>query len=545
MSKKTQPTAKLQSQVASLKKQLASSQKKKSSAPRGVPASYAQTLAGSRPSFSGGKDFITVSHRELIGVLEPENAEWSIVLSAKLNPGNAELFPWLSKIAYNWESFNFRSLRFHYRTRSSTQKDGVVQLFADYDIADYTEDINPDYLDEGAASSFQGFVETPPFLSCTFTCDKKALQQGKGMKYIVPPGGVPMSADPSNYYVGAFFAATSGNITSLGSVWVEYTVDLYTPSVIPAISALAEPNYVNAGSTQHSCTSPAGVFKDWFCVEATEDKDTLYRSNVVVESSDGTHADTLVLNEPGWYQIDWYGNTNGATVWSSAFDSNGFSVTQEGTNMDITETEDAWWDLMDPGLYSGGYYTMTKSFNFLLETIDELLPATMKMIFGPNTILANTADLPPASTMIMNFLDYTLSYLGPGLLAEKKKRPKNLRTLGRVPQKINKTIRFEKTVGKPGFTPVVEEVKEGKMTKTIPPRSEGPHWRGAKQDAHVILHEAAKAAEGLKEINALRRRLKELEIDPVEKDKVREKEKEEESEDDGFTKVHAGSKRKL
>lgn len=575
MSKKNQPSAKLQSQVANLRKQLAASQRKQRSAPsastRTIPASYARTMAGSRPSFSGGRDFMSITHRELVGILDPVTTDWGVQISAKLNPGNSALFPWLSTQAYNWESYSFSSLRFYYSSRSSTQKDGVVQMFADYDVADYEHDINPDIVDESDASNFLGFIETAPYLSASFRCDQKSLMQGKNMRYVVPPQGVPALADPANYYVGAFFVATSGNATSLGSVWVEYTVKLFTPCVTPIASLTEPPNYLSASSTHHLCTNDeTGHFNDWFCIEATVDDDVLYRSNVTVEAS-GANAggmDTLIITQPGWYSLDWAGEANGQVHFDTG-DDIPFTITTVENDMSVTTVENAYGEGFKNAAnlsHATWYEYLTRGLNFLVEfneVVDTVTPY-VKMVFGPTTMGFGADD--PAELVQWDFLEYSLAFLGAaGVLGSQKKRnrSRDLKPRRLIDSKtpVQRSLTIERTVKKKEDK---RETKDGKNGKNpIAERKfsdlprQAPNWRpGLPRDAHVraflekkgrsISPKRPKTAE-VSSASSLRERISEIEVQERERERD-ELDKQGYVEVEAPVKIHmtgSGTKRKL
>lgn len=177
------------------------------------------------PTFGGGVNRITVSHRELIGRIVGSE-DWQMATRLSLNPGNSATFPWLAGMAWSWESYNWKSVRFSFEPRCGSTQVGAIQMFADYDIAD----VPP--ATESAASSYEGFMEAAPWVRSASSLNVTAMRQGKGMKYVEPPTGIPDSADPTNYSAGSFFLYTvgTGNAVSLGSLWVEYTVDLMVPT---------------------------------------------------------------------------------------------------------------------------------------------------------------------------------------------------------------------------------------------------------------------------------------------------------------------------
>lgn len=192
---------------------------------RQAPTSIGVSVGRSQPSFSGGINRVTVTHRELIGRIDADGTAWQQLARLSLNPGDPTTFPWLAGLAWSWESFTWRRLAFRYEPRCSTTQVGAVQMFTDYDFAD-----NPP-ASEQIASSYDGFLETAPWTRASTTLNNVGLRQGKAMKFVTPSTGIPSSADPTNYSCGTFFfyAAGTGAVT-LGSLWVEYTVELVLPT---------------------------------------------------------------------------------------------------------------------------------------------------------------------------------------------------------------------------------------------------------------------------------------------------------------------------
>lgn len=229
MSKKEK---KLQKEVNTLKAQvgqLKGSKKKKTKATAGVlsaPVATAKIGRVTNPRFSGGENFIVVHKREFIGeVKKTDSTSWKIESSGLINPGNSALFPWLSTMTSNWESFDVESLSFSYVSRAPTSTAGAVQMWIDYDSADTAPTTEVD------ASANQRFVEAPIWCpNLTFVADLKSLRQGKNHHYISVETDVPASADPTNYFVGTFYLAMVGNAVGTGgALYVDYSIKLMIP----------------------------------------------------------------------------------------------------------------------------------------------------------------------------------------------------------------------------------------------------------------------------------------------------------------------------
>lgn len=192
---------------------------------RSIPVTTVSLSTNNRPRFSGGVDHITVSHREMVGTYGSTGTAWANMESLDLNPGNVDTFPWLAPIAWSWESYSFRSLKFRWTPLCGYAQVGAVEMFVDPDNSDSAP------ASEAIASSFSGFLISSASEKFVFSCNVAALAQSKKMKYVTPATGIPSSADPTNYNCGTFYIYSVGTGTvTLGTLWIEYTVDLYFPT---------------------------------------------------------------------------------------------------------------------------------------------------------------------------------------------------------------------------------------------------------------------------------------------------------------------------
>nr|WRQ65084.1 structural protein [Tolivirales sp. gcode 6] len=105
-----------------------------SQAPKGAAMGYTNTYKA--PSMVSEGTSIVVRHRELITELtasvsfEPG--------SSRINPGDSDVFPWLSGIAQRYEKYKFRKLKFTIVPQVPTTQAGSLGLYFDYDPTDQT-----------------------------------------------------------------------------------------------------------------------------------------------------------------------------------------------------------------------------------------------------------------------------------------------------------------------------------------------------------------------------------------------------------------------
>lgn len=154
-----------------------------------------------------------------------------------IQPGNAVLFPWLSGIAYLYESYTFEKLSFHFKTEKSASTNGTILMAVDYDVTDLAP------INKQQIMTYSGAVRTQPWANTTLSCPVSDLQKIK-TRY-VNTGIVLPNTDPKLYDVGKLFSCTQGcaDTSPLGELYVEYVISLRTPQYDPAVFASIGSNY--------------------------------------------------------------------------------------------------------------------------------------------------------------------------------------------------------------------------------------------------------------------------------------------------------------
>lgn len=167
----------------------------------------------------GPRGSYCVKHSELIGTLI--GSEDFTTTSYPINPGLSALFPWLSSIATNYESYRFKHLSLRYAAATGSQQAGTVYLGCEFD----SHDAPP--TDEGQLASYQDTVTTIPWRNVSYRCDAQNLNKRK--TYLVR-NGIP-AGDIDLYDTGFFIVGTTDNTATpkLGKLWVDYEVELMTP----------------------------------------------------------------------------------------------------------------------------------------------------------------------------------------------------------------------------------------------------------------------------------------------------------------------------
>ena len=187
-------------------------------------------------SYELHEDSIVVRHTEAVtDVLQSLASNGGFSLNMyNLNPGlplnEGGTFPLLSGIAGNFQKYRWRKAKFFYKTQSGTDTRGLVMISFSYE-----NDASPP-SSSIILRSMSGTVQGPPRAqSLVSNLDCKSFHSGEPYA-LVRVSDIP---DLDEYDNGFLIVATQGCTPSdtepLGSLWVEYEVELCKPRALDDI----------------------------------------------------------------------------------------------------------------------------------------------------------------------------------------------------------------------------------------------------------------------------------------------------------------------
>lgn len=163
---------------------------------------------------------LIVRHREYVGSIVSAGGDDERRVYM-INPGHPATFPWLSRIAQCFETYNFRSLGFSYYNSVGTDTDGIVSFHPDYDAEDDNTTLTLAQL-----YSFKDSIRMPVWDSHRMPCSSEGLNKRKRY-YVAENSSGARSAD-----VGTIIVSTStSHVGKIGDLWVDYTVEFQTPQL--------------------------------------------------------------------------------------------------------------------------------------------------------------------------------------------------------------------------------------------------------------------------------------------------------------------------
>lgn len=215
---------------------------------RGINNPVFRKKSGVRIS-SGKLGSILVRNREYVCDVASTTTVFEINDQFILNPGNVRTFPWLHRIAQNFETYKFNRLRFVYEPACSTATNGAVCMAVDYDCSDVAP------ISWGDMTNYNGSTHGSPFVPHRMSCYRNDMYKKIPWKHVsnsTAIGKVDRTDHFGIFYLGNDLAALAQN---LGKVYVEYSVELVTPQKNAPIYGAAIWGNLTAGGLHDS---PAG-----------------------------------------------------------------------------------------------------------------------------------------------------------------------------------------------------------------------------------------------------------------------------------------------
>jgi len=200
-----------------------------------IPRSKSYNMKPNKPKFSQRKDGISVKHIEFLtqvkspvtGNSNTDLCQFQLMFAAHVNPGNKNLFPWLSLMSFNYESYRFSKLRFIYKPVCNTDTTGTISIAMDYDPDDKL------YSNKIQMMSAKSAVSGQPWSIVIHNPNPKDFNKEKTYyishrDYNMTPSNSLKLLDCGTIQLGVDSA--KGN-QLLGELYVEYTVDFITPEL--------------------------------------------------------------------------------------------------------------------------------------------------------------------------------------------------------------------------------------------------------------------------------------------------------------------------
>lgn len=244
-----------------------------------------------------------------------------------INPGQAGMFPWLSRQAELYERYKFTQLEFYYKTTTNqfvATSVGKVVYNVDFDAAD------PPPVSKQQAMDSEPAVSCAPYENMQLTVSPSDLNSVTGWRYI-RPGGLPGGSDIKTYDVGNLNVVTdsNGGTAAIGELHVRYS-GLFKDRVL-----------------ESQTSSPNNNSISWFQSSGPQTYATTVAETALLETATANGLSIVntagsLVPPPGNYTVDFHAHTTDGTA--EAFTSelvlqkNGVSVFQAAGNRCVLAT---------------------------------------------------------------------------------------------------------------------------------------------------------------------------------------------------------------
>lgn len=210
------------------------------SVPRNIPLAVVSSIRTNQPKIMNYKNKVIVVHREMFHTICGAATEDPVVHT--INPGDADMFPWLSSIAPSYETYHFNKLLIEYQPSCSATTAGSIAMAIDYDISDAAPTSIASLL------SMDGAV-----LGSLYSQHRISLKSGASdfvKKRFVTSGSINTVSSLMNTDrtaarttdLGHFYMSTDNTTvaTKFGYVFVSYEVEFNTPQQPEIVSGVVD-----------------------------------------------------------------------------------------------------------------------------------------------------------------------------------------------------------------------------------------------------------------------------------------------------------------
>lgn len=276
---------------------------------------------------SSGRGPTVISHREMISGSIAGSTAFAIQSTLNINPGLAKSFPWLSTQASQYEEYRFTKLRYEYVPIAPTSTQGDILLVPDYDAS------NPPPTTEVQAIDHRDAVIDSVWKPVVLSLNPKDMYALGPRKYVRTAN---MYGDVKTFDSGIFYLCSNNETgtSTVGKLFVEYTVELFTPLNGPADGTVALSQSAFSLSANQSFTTATPAILAF---------DTTVVNGLNVVNTGGS-----LVPPAGFYRVDY--------AVTGADSSNGivvFDITIEKNNAGLLSPNQGELTTLVPGSGSG------------------------------------------------------------------------------------------------------------------------------------------------------------------------------------------------
>jgi hypothetical protein len=212
--------------------------------------------SGSIPAMHSSGQSVVVRHKEFVMTVR-SSIQYAVQRSLPINPGRAEVFPWLSRLANCYQQYRIKGMVFHYVPTSgnavtgSAPALGCVMLQTSYRSNDAPPSSKVELLNEYWSTETVPSDAACHPIECNPSENPFNVQYVRSDDRILPPGDSPLLYD-----LGMTHVATEGQLAdgvALGDLWVTYEIELKKPILSSNVTnSIAGFGYMRTNTTSLS-----------------------------------------------------------------------------------------------------------------------------------------------------------------------------------------------------------------------------------------------------------------------------------------------------
>lgn len=288
---------------------------------------------------------VTYTARQFVRIINAPGSSSFQNTRLPINPGVAEIFPWLSGVAQNFEEYKFNQLVFEIQSTLDTNglqtsgQSGTLVMLVDYNQQDL------DFINPEAMLQYHGSVSGK--ITDDLRCGVE-LEPGKGRSddtRFVRSSPVPLDQDQDEYDLGSLHIAFNNVPTALqnqqiGYLWVYYSVTLMKPK-------LAKSRGEDIQVWRGGCTVAGGNSDHWGPLDANNvptafvvSQQNTIPMKFAVDKAFNADGRRFKLTFPSWFtgdvEVKWF--VEGPGIAPAA----GPTLTTYGTGSQITPLKDIY-----------------------------------------------------------------------------------------------------------------------------------------------------------------------------------------------------------
>lgn len=210
--------------------------------------------SGSIPAMHTNGQSVIVRHKEFVMTVRGSQ-NFTVQRTMPINPGRAEVFPWLSRLANCYQEYRIKGMVYHYVptsgniSGSGTPALGSVMLQTSYRSTDSPPTSKIEMLNEYWST------EVVPSETACHPIECNPNENPFNIQYVRSDDAtLPSTDSPLLYDLGTTHVATDGQATdgaALGDLWVTYEIEFKKPVLSSNVTSVAAGfgYFRNAGGT--------------------------------------------------------------------------------------------------------------------------------------------------------------------------------------------------------------------------------------------------------------------------------------------------------